>query len=264
MARQYTSMMNSMKLATILMWFLISTTLSGQEYWQSTAGPYGGPIDFVIYNSTDEAFAFTHWGGLFYSSNQGDSWIKRGDRAATKAVIDTNDVIITNEPFNTSINRSEDGGMTWTRYANIIPANHVFALAINSANVLFAGTNDKGMFRSWDGGATWDSINTNLTYKQINTISTYGARIYIGTQGGKVFRSNDNGDIWEHPAGSGMADTVITAIQHVSGTTLLAGTARSIFRSADNGDSWTEVQSDLSTVNDFVILSNGTLYAVYQ
>jgi photosystem II stability/assembly factor-like uncharacterized protein/Leucine-rich repeat (LRR) protein len=245
-------------LAILLSPFIID--LSAQEYWQPSNGPYGGPIDCVVFNSRDEAFAFTHWGGLFYSNNHGDSWERRGDIAATRAVFDTNDVLITNELYTPSINRSTDGGLTWTRFSNVINATRVYALAVNSLNTLFAGTSDNGMFRSDNGGADWTEINTNLTHKQVNAITTYGARIYIGTTGGKVFRSNDNGNNWE-PASTGITETDVYSILYITGGILLAGTSNGIYRSLNNGDTWQMMITGLPYVTSLIKYNDNIIYA---
>jgi hypothetical protein len=41
-------------LATLMILFLAETILFAQEYWQSTKGPCGGPVDCVNYNSSGQ------------------------------------------------------------------------------------------------------------------------------------------------------------------------------------------------------------------
>jgi photosystem II stability/assembly factor-like uncharacterized protein len=58
------------------------------------------------------------------------------------------------------VSRSEDGGETWeTRNSGLTNIN-IRALAISALDpqVLYVGTNGKGLFRSVDGGMSWNPV----------------------------------------------------------------------------------------------------------
>src|SRR5579871_944182 len=61
---------------------------------------------------------------------------------------------------------------------------------------LYAGTSLEGMFRSEDGGVTWQEINRGILYKEIFSVAqnpkTY--ELYVGTQPASVFKSTNGGD----------------------------------------------------------------------
>lgn len=58
---------------------------------------------------------------------------------------------------------SRDGGVTWTTLSNSLPS-HVSALAIDPSqpDVIYAGADSLGLFKSMDGGDTWHAINDGL------------------------------------------------------------------------------------------------------
>ena len=67
----------------------------------------------------------------------------------------------------------------------------VYDLAIDplTSNTLYAGTNG-GVFKSMDGGASWNAINNGLTTTGVPAMAIDPAtpsRIYAGTNGGGVF-----------------------------------------------------------------------------
>lgn len=59
---------------------------------------------------------------------------------------------------------SQDGGKTWKTLTNALPSQ-VSALAVNPNNAqeVYAGVEAMGMYKSVDGGATWNAINTGIT-----------------------------------------------------------------------------------------------------
>lgn len=58
---------------------------------------------------------------------------------------------------------SRDGGVTWTPMSNPLPS-HVSALAVDPSefNVIYAGADSLGLYKSIDGGNTWHAINEGL------------------------------------------------------------------------------------------------------
>jgi hypothetical protein len=59
---------------------------------------------------------------------------------------------------------SKDGGKTWTTLSAVLPSQ-VSALAVNPTNPqeLYAGLESMGMYKSTDGGKSWNAINNGLT-----------------------------------------------------------------------------------------------------
>jgi len=68
---------------------------------------------------------------------------------------------------------------------------------------LFAGTTKGGMFRSVDGGASWQEINKGITYKEIWSIVQRPdtGEILVGTGPVSVFASSNYGDSWDDREG---------------------------------------------------------------
>jgi photosystem II stability/assembly factor-like uncharacterized protein len=108
---------------------------------------------------------------------------------------------------NQSINRSVNGG---TSFSNITPANssHPFSMAMavhtSLTNALFIGSDS--MWRTTNGGSTWNLTGGLLCGWFIRTCPSNGNRIYAAggssysAAAGFLFRSDDGGVTW--PAGN--------------------------------------------------------------
>jgi len=139
----------------------------------------------------------------------------------------------------------------------------VWALAINSAGHIFAGTNG-GIFRSTDNGNSWTPVNTGLTNSIVYFLAINSAgHIFAGTGGGGVFRSIDNGNSWM-PVNTGLTDLDVYFLAINSSGHIFAGTHNGgVFRSMDNGSSWTPVKMGLpnSPVYFLAFNSVGDIFA---
>lgn len=128
--------------------------------------------------------------------------------------------------------RSTDRGATWKEAARppaFAPAPegvkglsvaHVFWLTpghVSEPGVWYAGTSPQGLFRSQDGGVTWDGVDglnrhpdrtkwfgdpeqdappDGATLHSINVDSADADHLYIGSSSGGVFESFDRGATW--------------------------------------------------------------------
>jgi photosystem II stability/assembly factor-like uncharacterized protein len=152
---------------------------------------------------------------------------------------------------------------TWT---NVGPAGgFVTALAIDPSNsaTLYAVTRNGGsgspigVFKSADGGTTWNAINNGLPINTevfalaIDPVTP--TTLYAGTNlipSGQIFKSTDGGISWGS-ADSGLTNThgvVAFAINSVNPTTLYAGMTGGVFKSTDGGITWAPVNSGLPSI----------------
>ncbi len=129
-------------------------------------------------------------------------------------------------------------------------------------NILFAGAPSGGLWRSYDGGATWTSNTDAMPTLGVSAIvfdPVNPARVYIGTgdrdaadsPGLGVWRSDDGGLSWT-PAGDALSDRVVgdLLIHPENPAVLLAATSGGVWRSADSGDTWTQVSQNTQNYKD--------------
>lgn len=130
-----------------------------------------------------------------------------------------------------------------------------------AGNTLIAGTDQGGVFRSTDNGASW--APSGLPGEDVQTLVTSGGAIFAGTGRG-LFRSNDGGATWE-TANNGLPRTGSNTPRSIltlrsDDNQLFAGTEVGVYRSENGGANWTASGLTDENVNE-IISAGGALYA---
>jgi photosystem II stability/assembly factor-like uncharacterized protein len=154
-----------------------------------------------------------------------------------------------NQGTSNRIYHSDDHGKTWVP-AQQGPDRLVFALAGSSAGV-HAGTvasdGRGGVYRSLDGGVTWQAARTGLTNlaTEVVTAGPPGTHTLYAASGSwyytELARSSDDGASWEPLTRPNATDPITElVVEPTAPDTLYAATPFStgVFRSEDGGASW--------------------------
>jgi hypothetical protein len=178
-----------------------------EEGWIPILPPLSNNIISIMHTySGDLHFGF--WGGIYKSTNNGDTWTQTLEMSNAKevaSIIETADgtmfagITAWSVPGG-GVYRSTDNGDSW-EYVGLWNY-YIRALATNSQGTLFAGSIGEGIgiYSSDDNGQTWAELKNDVFVTSI--VVTPEDVIYIGcsnehgTQGG-VFCSFDNGETWE-------------------------------------------------------------------
>lgn len=121
---------------------------------------------------------------------------------------------------------------------------------IEDNGVLYIGVNRSGVFKSGDGGATWDSLNTGMETwesRAINEILVSEDTLWAATDDG-IYRSENGGASWTKrstgiPIGGGAVHEFTLSLFEHNGS-LFTGAWTGIYRSDDRGASWYVVNTD--------------------
>ena len=174
--------------------------------WVQTNGPYGGDILTIYAAPKGVLFAGTEGGGIFRSTDRGNSWT----------------------PVNTGLRfEPEESYWSVTTFAQ-------------KRETLYAGTRD-GLYGSTNNGNRWHHVSSFRNTESISGLVVIGDRIYVGTLNTGVWYSDD-GDSWIQ-VNDGLGPQLISELVGI-GTTLVAATDNGIFRKHDNEDSWTPIDTD--------------------
>ncbi len=134
---------------------------------------------------------------------------------------------------------------------------YINALAIDPAtpDTLYAGIYRGGVFKSTNGGGSWEAANTglpsNTDVRALAIDPATPATLYAGTNGGGVFKSTNGGGSWE-AANTGLTNNVVLAlaIDPATPDTLYAWTSYGggVFKSTDGGGSWQAANTGLPSL----------------
>lgn len=280
----------------------------GMSEWR-LVGPesVGGRIVDIEYNprSPDSIYAAAATGGVFLSADGGTNWEPIFDDQATLSIgdiaIDPADPAVIyvgtgeangghNNLPGAGLFKSTDGGTTWAAsgledavsIARIVidPTNpdRLFAAVVGS---YFAPGSERGVYRSIDGGASWDQVfspgddigaidlvinpsDPDILYVAMwERVRTYESMRLAGPGSG-IYRSSDGGDTWTRlgvetglPDGANVGRIGLTLCDSEPNVLYAIFTNGSsylgLFRTDDGGDSWIDAdtgrQAETATSN---------------
>lgn len=159
--------------------------------------------------------------------------------------------------------RTSDGGETWTpangRDVELATAS-IAAIAVDPGDrrLLYAATQGVGLFRSTSGGDAWQRSDSGITTAFLLALAIDPRQprtLYVGTVDG-VFRSVDGGDAWE-AASDGLTDTFVRGLAVDESGVVYAATPGGVFGSADGGDSWHPASTGLESPSTFALAIDG-------
>lgn len=103
--------------------------------------------------------------------------------------------------------KSVDGGDTWAKFDSDVDGRGA-CLAVDpyDSEKLYVGSWYRGVYRSTDGGSTWQAINNGLPtiyapFRAIAIDPTNTQHIYVGVEN-QVYRSTNGGDSWSQLGGT--------------------------------------------------------------
>ena len=143
---------------------------------------------------------------------------------------------------------------------------HVYSVVVSPTNptTVYAAT-EEGVFRTRDGGATWEDISAGLHTPQARTLAlTANGRLLCGTLGYELYRYDESEGHWEQLGASGRFGTLwpiwndrplyqyTSLLFHPRDPNIIyLGTfPAGIYKSTDGGQSWRE--SNVGWTNDGV------------
>src|SRR5215475_9759481 len=235
----------------VLLWGFLTCSPSWAQHWKRL-GPDGGDARSLAYDPRDPGRIFlgTSTGSVFVSSDGGQSWSylahlgSSDDYVLDHIVIDPrNPAVIfaaawnVKDPKSGEVFRSRDGGNTWLA----LPGMHEksirsLAMAASDPNILASGTLD-GIYRSENGGESWQPISaaSRPELKNIESIAidpTHPNVIYAGTWH-LAWKTTDGGRTWHH-INRGMiddSDVFSILVDSSNPSVVFAGACSGIYKS---------------------------------
>lgn len=140
---------------------------------------------------------------------------------------------------------SADGGATWIPAPAQPPSTRIYALHYSKGH-LYAGTSGDGVFRSANGGQSWQALNAGLSGFSLNIagFTTRGDTLYAATNGSGVYLLNlSNPESWKS-FNSGLSQLGASSIL-TSDQTLVACLGSYVFTHAPGTLQWRDTTGDL-------------------
>ena len=238
-----------LSLFAILIILLFLPSAWSMDYGWSPIGPYGGTIWSIAVdpNNTETVYAGTWFGGIFKSSDFGNSWETINgeelinDWVRTIAIDPNTSAVYVSNPY--GLYKSTNGGVNWTYLGHLNAFISSIAVDPNDNNIVYVGIrSDSSMYKSVNGGQDWFTVNNGLEGNEIEVIAidpNNSNVLYVGTRSTDgAYKSIDGGLHWSCIS-TGM-DIVARAIaiDPYSSETIYIGSSIGVFKSTDAGTSW--------------------------
>lgn len=248
----------------------------------------------------DTVYAGTNGGGIFYTVNNGLDWNEANVGLIYKYVytLETNDTTIYAGTSN-GVFSSTDFGANWVfriSFSNIeslfVKENFLFigtsegvysfncntsflnftstglindctySMAVDG-NKIYAGTNQGGLYFSYDCGITWQiscvtPIMGNTMANNILSIAIKDTNIFIGTYDDGIFRSTNMSATWSN------VNSDLNRVESIviKGSDIFAASSNNIFLSPDYGAQWLNVSNGLPpTSMQSLAVSDNNIFA---
>ena len=174
--------------------------------------------------------------------------------------------------------RSTDAGRTWT-YKGLPESRHIPRIRIHPKNPdlvyvaalghLFGPNEERGVYRSEDGGDTWEKIlfvnehagavdlamdptNPRILYATFWRVLRTPWSLESGGEGSSIWKTTDGGDTWEEltrkpglPKGTiGISGITVSPTNPDNLYAIVEAENGGVFRSRDAGETWTKTNSE--------------------
>ncbi len=213
----------------------------GDTWEQVGAGIINGNISFIYSPDIGTLYIGKFWGGIFKSTDFGDTW-KSISQTGIRTLLITND-----DKFLTT---SENGVMMadsltgkWELSNNGISETTVTALYLDKTGArkdeILAGSMSGMIYKSSDAGQSWKQVHEMQGSWVTAFVKGKGGLILSSSIWGGIDRSNDYGDTWAS-CSAGIGDPDIKAMAIDNNGNLYAGSFSVMYKSTNNGDSWTQ------------------------
>jgi photosystem II stability/assembly factor-like uncharacterized protein len=250
---------------------MIGHAFFSNAQWQQTNGPHGGYVSCYA-NNDDEIYVGTQYGGVFRSTNNGESWTARNNGLRS---YDINCIAMDNDNLYVGtrlggfdgVHHSIDDGATWETYPNLWTSYEPSCIAASDDNI-FVGTAGGGNFFSHDAGLTWaSSLSGVVPYQYYSTSQILILEDKVLTIiNGRLYESLD-GALTYSLLMDGFAEGAFCSQIAKAGPNLFATTTGGFYTSTDGGNFWVDISAQLpeppnymamSTAESFIYITGGT------
>ncbi len=240
------------------------------------------------FDTSDQNIHFGLWdSGLHSSTNAGitsvQSYSTHNETNAISLKIspgfNVTDNLIVAASNDRGILRSLNGGLSWTtlnsyKYSGdpdgFLSIEISPEFEIGSDVTMFAGTAGRGLFKSTDGGNSWDQIygiplGANITAIAMSPTYRIDGIVFAGTRQYGLYKSPDGGNTWMHlsnPSMTGIFTLEFSPNFLTDNFLYTTGTNEGvIYRTNNMGDTWQQFSVDMTSAPYLISISFSPRFA---
>ena len=264
---------------------------NGGQFWSRINNEFNYYDVVCMFGKADGKMIVGTTSGVYFSSDNGISWVEK-DSGLTRGIgallNDPNDNIFIGA-YGPAIFKSTDHGNSWLKVGSFLNGASVGSLLMTDTGTILAGVLGStiiektqsnlnsirmgGIYRSTNGGASWDTTYLgivqdlwgNISYQLITSLCQGNkGKLYAGVtnlwsmNGGGVLLSTDDGKTWISTSFKYPAINVVTNSMGF----IFVGTPSGIYRSSDDGMQWNQVAD--SGVTAMAVDAEGNIWVAFN
>jgi photosystem II stability/assembly factor-like uncharacterized protein len=197
---------------------------------------------------------------LYRSSDQGRTWaVVPGlpDRPAALTLAPGGELLA---GLPGSIARSGDAALTWTLCGKGLPTGAaILDIAVScpensDAGCILSAVAGDGVYRSHDGGQTWQRYDAGLGGPLVEALASGGSGSLVAATRMGLYRRASGRATWKPVAPDFCYEHIYSLARHDASGLLYAGTEHGLLRSRDGGVTWDDITSELTAHGVFGVL----------
>jgi photosystem II stability/assembly factor-like uncharacterized protein len=242
----------------IILVILLSSGIvySQTDFWECTSGPLNASAYSIVVASNGNIWVGTldyetSLGGVYLSTNNGDTWVKKGNDFTNLvnsiAISPINGCLFVSTQAK-ALCRSTDDGESWVQLINRLDG---YDILITQSGEIYCGTGGQffigsnNIYYSSDNGETWIEKRNGLPHQVVVPLALGGdGTLYTGTGSG-VYRLTNGGDTWLPPSNYNNVFASGLAVSE-DGSIFAATRVAGVLKSTDGGVTWTQINTGLS------------------
>ena len=200
--------------------------------------------------------------GIFKTVDGGETWVEKNlgliSTFTPAVIVDRSDHRCLFCATEAGIHFSQDGGEHWKPIGLLGLGIRTIVQHPANPDIIAVGTEDDGVFISFDHGKSWQQKVNGLTHRTVYALafSPHNTRvIYAGTFQGGIFKSTDMGRNWS-PANKNLRilDIHALVVDPTDEQTVYAGILNDgVWLSENGGKSWRFIGLETSQVWDMIM-----------
>ncbi len=226
------------------------------ELLRTTDGGANWSVSFVTSNfiqkiefkTSDSGIIVGEKGTILVSADSGKTWTNKhpiGILEPDYNSFDSNGTYIIAVGNNGVINRSLNGGNSWSRKDENLLINKIENIQYLSSTLGFVETSENqfsgiGLFKTTDGGLSWNPSETGIS-DPINGVQFLSQTLGYAITDNKFYESNDAGDSWTELHDFGLINDV-SDLHFIDKNLGWVLGENEVFKTTDGGSSWNEYQ----------------------
>jgi photosystem II stability/assembly factor-like uncharacterized protein len=237
--------------------FNMKRSIDGGNIW--TTVPVAGHVDNHVLKfapGSSSTLLSGNDGGLFRSTNSGATWSSLNKGLGITQFYRVG--VSRTDPNIIVAGAQDNGNMKYASgtFTNITNADGMQGfIDWSDSNVIYAGIQYGGFFRSTNGGTSFTNVSTPVSGAWLSPWCqdpSDAKTLYAGTD--KVYKSNDQGTTWTAISGTlaGIGRFTVLKVAESNPQVIYAGSGTKLYRTTNGGGAWTDVTAGLPVATNFL------------